>query len=96
MKKLNHPNVVKLVEVLDKDDDDVIYIVMEYVGNGSLLKAMSNKYKKPSKGTIWNYFRDILKGLLYLHEEAGVVHRDIKPENLLISNDNKIKIADFG
>jgi len=94
MKKLKHPNVVKLVEVIDQEDDDAIYLVMEYAGKHSL-QAKMKKSKIPTV-YIWNYFRDALRGLLYCHEEAGVVHRDIKPENLLITKDNRIKIADFG
>jgi len=42
------------------------------------------------------YFRDFLLGLDYIHNFANVVHRDIKPGNLLISEDNKLKLADFG
>lgn len=94
MKKLKHPNVVKLVEVIDQEDDDAIYLVMEYAGKHSL-QAKMKKSKIPAV-YIWNYFRDALRGLLYCHEEAGVVHRDIKPENLLITKENRIKIADFG
>lgn len=94
MKKLRHPNVVKLVEVLDQEGDDAIYLVMEYVGKYSVQSKI--KAGTLTQGQIWGYFRDSLLGLLYLHEKAQIVHRDIKPENLLLTRDGKVKIADFG
>jgi SNF1-activating kinase 1 len=63
LKKLNHENVVKLVEVIDQEDDDTIYIVMEYVGSESLSKKMSRE--NLSKLQVWNYFRDVILGLEY-------------------------------
>jgi len=54
----------------------------------------------PSETTLteeeaWKYFRDLTLGMEYLHYQK-IVHRDIKPSNLLLSDDNHIKIADFG
>jgi [calcium/calmodulin-dependent protein kinase] kinase len=94
LKKLDHENVVKLVEVIDQLDDDTIYIVMEYLESKSLSKELQIGPLKPAR--IWNYFRNIVIGLEYCHEVVGVIHRDIKPENLLISKNDKIKISDFG
>lgn len=94
MKKLDHPNIVKLIEVLDQPDDDTIYIVMEYVGKYSVQKKINEK--GVTSGQVWKYFRDTLLGLEYLHEVAGIVHRDIKPENLMLTKDGTVKIADFG
>jgi len=53
---------------------------------------------------IWKYFRDLMQGLQYcklktnylVHESAGVIHRDIKPENLLLDDNDRLKISDFG
>lgn len=45
---------------------------------------------------MWKYFRDLISGIHYLHESVGVIHRDIKPENLLLDDNDKLKIADFG
>ena len=74
---------MKLWEVLDQEDDDAIYLVMEYVGKYSLKKRMD--MKKLSLRDIWEYFRDAVSGLLYWHEKWGIIHRDIKPENLLLT-----------
>eukprot|EP00349_Pseudokeronopsis_sp_Brazil_P008174 CAMPEP_0202967920 /NCGR_PEP_ID=MMETSP1396-20130829/12969_1 /ASSEMBLY_ACC=CAM_ASM_000872 /TAXON_ID= /ORGANISM="Pseudokeronopsis sp., Strain Brazil" /LENGTH=163 /DNA_ID=CAMNT_0049693551 /DNA_START=1008 /DNA_END=1499 /DNA_ORIENTATION=+ len=95
MKKLDHPNIVNLVEVLDDPKVDKLYIIMEYVANGSLMRKIQ-KNKNFSVQSSWKYFRDLILGLFYLHECAGVVHRDIKPENLLIDENDRLKIADFG
>jgi serine/threonine protein kinase len=42
------------------------------------------------------YFRDLISALEYCHECASIIHRDIKPENILIDENNRIKLADFG
>lgn len=94
LKKLNHENVVKLVEVIDQKDDDTIYIVMEYVGSQSLSKKITKNQLPVAQ--VWNYFRDMILGLEYCHEVVGVVHRDIKPENLLVTKEGRVKISDFG
>lgn len=94
LKKLDHENVVRLVEVIDQEDDDTIYIVMEYVGSLSLSKKISKENIPTAQ--VWNYFRDMLLGLEYCHEVVGVIHRDIKPENLLITREGRVKISDFG
>lgn len=94
MKKVRHPNVVKLVEVLDQPNDDAIYLVMEYVGRYSVQTKLKRKTITP--GQKWSYFRDAVLGLYYCHEKAGIIHRDIKPENMLLTKDGRVKLADFG
>lgn len=64
MKKLNHENVVRLYEVLDDPTCDKLYIIMEYVKNGSLMTKLS-KSKNIQPNILWKYFRDILSGLYY-------------------------------
>lgn len=95
MKKLDHENVVRLFEVLDDPSCDKLYIIMEYVKNGSLITKLQ-KSKTLQPHNLWKYFRDLITGLNYLHECAGIIHRDIKPENLLIDDNDKLKISDFG
>uniref|UniRef100_A0A9J2PM35 calcium/calmodulin-dependent protein kinase n=1 Tax=Ascaris lumbricoides TaxID=6252 RepID=A0A9J2PM35_ASCLU len=93
LKKLNHPNVVKLVEVLDDPNDNYLYMVFELVERGSILEIPTDKPLE--EGLAWKYFRDTLQGLEYLHFQK-IVHRDIKPSNLLLSETGHVKIADFG
>uniref|UniRef100_A0AC34RF06 Protein kinase domain-containing protein n=1 Tax=Panagrolaimus sp. JU765 TaxID=591449 RepID=A0AC34RF06_9BILA len=93
LKKLSHPNVVKLVEVLDDPADNYLYMVFEYVERRSLLELPTDN--PLDEETAWKYFRDTLKGLEYLHFQK-IVHRDIKPSNLLLSETGQVKIADFG
>uniref|UniRef100_A0A0K0G023 calcium/calmodulin-dependent protein kinase n=1 Tax=Strongyloides venezuelensis TaxID=75913 RepID=A0A0K0G023_STRVS len=93
LKKLSHPNIVKLVEALDDPEDKFIYIIFELVEKGSIIEIPTDK--PLSEEDAWKYFRDTLSGLEYLHYQK-IVHRDIKPSNLLLSETGQVKIADFG
>uniref|UniRef100_A0A915MU04 calcium/calmodulin-dependent protein kinase n=1 Tax=Meloidogyne javanica TaxID=6303 RepID=A0A915MU04_MELJA len=93
LKKLAHPNVVKLVEVLDDPQDNFLYMVFEYMERRSLMELPTQN--PLNEQLAWKYFRDTLKGLEYLHYQK-IVHRDLKPSNLLLSESNSVKIADFG
>ncbi|CEF65470.1 Protein kinase domain and Serine/threonine-/dual specificity protein kinase, catalytic domain and Protein kinase-like domain-containing protein [Strongyloides ratti] len=93
LKKLSHPNIVKLVEALDDPEDKFIYIIFELVEKGSIIEIPTDKPLSENKA--WKYFRDTLSGLEYLHYQK-IVHRDIKPSNLLLSETGQVKIADFG
>eukprot|EP00826_Nyctotherus_ovalis_P035673 TRINITY_DN3081_c0_g1_i15.p2 TRINITY_DN3081_c0_g1~~TRINITY_DN3081_c0_g1_i15.p2 ORF type:complete len:207 (-),score=62.21 TRINITY_DN3081_c0_g1_i15:352-972(-) len=95
MKKMNHPNIVQLYEVIDDPDYDKLFIIMEYISGGSLSSLMKGVEPMPLE-KCWKYFRDLVYGLEYCHEVAGIIHRDIKPENLLIDKDDTLKIVDFG
>uniref|UniRef100_A0A673BD60 calcium/calmodulin-dependent protein kinase n=1 Tax=Sphaeramia orbicularis TaxID=375764 RepID=A0A673BD60_9TELE len=88
LKKLDHPNVVKLVEVLDDPSEDHLYM--------GTLAVMEVPTDKPfSEDQARFYFQDLLRGIEYLHYQR-IIHRDIKPSNLLVGEDGHIKIADFG
>jgi len=95
MKKLQHPNIIQLMEVIDSPD--TLYLVIEYAGGGELFDAIVNKgqYSEADAGKI---IKQILEAIQYVHDH-GIAHRDLKPENLLLSAEEKedcIKIADFG
>lgn len=93
MKKLNHRNVVKLVEVIDDPSSEKMYLVQEYVQHNLMeeIKATNGLSEEIAR----KYMRDLLSGLHYLHFHK-VIHRDIKPENILVSAEGVAKIADFG
>ncbi|XP_055862951.1 calcium/calmodulin-dependent protein kinase kinase 1-like isoform X3 [Biomphalaria glabrata] len=93
LKKLDHPNVVKLVEVLDDPDEDKLYLVFELVEKGEVMTVPSATPFTEELSR--SYFRDIISGIEYLHYQK-IIHRDIKPSNLLLGDDDHIKIADFG
>ncbi|XP_064024736.1 calcium/calmodulin-dependent protein kinase kinase 2 isoform X4 [Pogoniulus pusillus] len=93
LKKLDHPNVVKLVEVLDDPSEDHLYMVFELVKQGPVMEIPTLKPLSEDQARF--YFQDLIKGIEYLHYQK-IIHRDIKPSNLLVGEDGHIKIADFG
>ncbi|XP_048677487.2 calcium/calmodulin-dependent protein kinase kinase 2 isoform X3 [Caretta caretta] len=93
LKKLDHPNVVKLVEVLDDPSEDHLYMVFELVKQGPVMEVPAMKPLTEDQARF--YFQDLIKGIEYLHYQK-IIHRDIKPSNLLVGEDGHIKIADFG
>lgn len=104
MRRLDHPNIVRLHEVIEDDEKDRLYIVMEYCTRGSILEWNSSdktffiegaRASYYDEATLRHYFRGIVRGLDYLHR-LGVAHQDIKPQNILIAEDNTAKLADFG
>jgi len=92
MKKLNHPNITKILEMFE--DDDYILISMEYINGGNLFSFVK-KRRKLSEKTAKFLFRQIILGIKHIHSNK-IVHRDIKLENILIDLNNNIKICDFG
>uniref|UniRef100_A0A3B4ZH31 calcium/calmodulin-dependent protein kinase n=1 Tax=Stegastes partitus TaxID=144197 RepID=A0A3B4ZH31_9TELE len=92
LKKLDHHNVVKLVEVLDDPDEDGLHM-----GRKPFIQpVMEVPTESPlSEEQALFYFRDVVLGIEYLHYHK-IIHRDIKPSNLLLGDDGHVKIADFG
>ena len=81
MKALDHPNIVRLYEVIDDPDEDLLFMVMELVTGGDLSAPFNEKRNVPeAELRVW--LRGLTLGLEHLHL-SGVCHRDIKPENLL-------------
>ena len=92
MKKLNHPNITKILEMFE--DDDYILISMEYINGGNLFSFVK-KRRKLSEKTAKFLFKQIILGIKHMHSNK-IVHRDIKLENILIDLNNNVKICDFG
>lgn len=93
LKKLDHPNVVKLIEVLDDPMEDCLYMVFELLERGQVLEVPTEEPLDEDRAR--GYFRDVLLGLEYLHYQR-IIHRDLKPANLLLSNSGHVQIADLG
>ena len=90
--KISHPGIVTVHQL--GEDGDNVFIVMEFVEGQSLEKLLaSNAGKDPSWGL--DILAQIGVALDYAHK-SNVVHRDIKPANILIRDDGRVKIADFG
>lgn len=95
LRRLQHPNIVELIEVLYNDAKEKMYVVMEFCC-GELQEFVEKSPNRKLGADQARYFFDqLISGLLYLHSKS-VVHRDIKPGNLLISVDGTLKISDFG
>ncbi|KAM7273870.1 hypothetical protein ACFE04_028534 [Oxalis oulophora] len=93
MKRLDHPNIVSLIEVINDPTSDHLYMVLEYVeGNG--ICNVSQITERMTEKTARRYFNDIVAGVIYLHTH-NIVHGDIKPENLLLTRHGRLKIGDF-
>jgi predicted Ser/Thr protein kinase len=94
MKRLQHVNIVNLHEVIDDLNARKIFLIQEYMEGGPLM-ADAETCEPVDVSLARRYFRDILRGVCYLHSE-GIIHRDIKPQNMLLSASGTVKIADFG
>ena len=93
-KKVTHPNVVNLVEVIDDDEHHHCYLVSEIMPRGQVLPEGENVDPLPI-ATAKKYMIDLFKGLSYLHFQE-VAHRDIKPGNMLLDKHGTVKVTDFG
>lgn len=89
--RMDHPNVVP---IYDADIlADPLYLVMKYV-SGSTLKQVACRIE-PDEDWILDITKQLATGLAYIHQH-GVVHRDIKPENIILENDERPILVDFG
>lgn len=93
---LSHPNIVSIYDVgMEKiDDHDVYYIVMEYIKGNTLKDVIKEKRKLSVEETI-DYSIQIAEALEHAHKNH-IVHRDIKPHNIMITEDGRAKVTDFG
>lgn len=92
---LSHPNIVNVMDQgWNQSGIPAVFLVMELVEGQTLRELISSKGSFSVNETI-NYLSPVISALAAAHQ-IGIVHRDIKPENILISNDGRIKIADFG
>lgn len=96
MKKLRHKHIVSLYEVIDDPETEKLYLVMQYIDDGSIGSVRADyTCDRVDPIDLLSKANHILAGLQYLHAR-GIVHRDIKPENILVNKDGEAFLADFG
>lgn len=92
MRRLSHPNIVKLLEVMATKSK--IYMVMEHAKGGELFTQISRDGPL-TEPVARRYFQQLVSAVHYCHSK-GVTHRDIKPQNILLDHEGNLKVSDFG
>lgn len=92
LRRLSHPRIVQYYECIT--DANRLYIVLEYVENGSLSDIL-RKFGRLPEQLVIRYIGQVLEALEFLHARA-IIHRDIKGANVLVTKDGHVKLADFG
>src|SRR5438270_665683 len=90
LSQLNHPNICRIHDYIAGDDVDVL--VLELIEGRTLTAAVVNGLSRSEKLRIAT---DIARVLVVAHR-AGIIHRDLKPENVMLSEQNEVKVLDFG
>jgi eukaryotic-like serine/threonine-protein kinase len=90
--QLSHPNVVSVYD--QGSDGHHLYLAMEYVRGRTLRHLLTERGKLSPRESL-DIIESVLAGLAAAHQ-AGIVHRDVKPENVLLAEDGRVKVADFG
>ncbi|WP_116950548.1 Stk1 family PASTA domain-containing Ser/Thr kinase [Jiangella endophytica] len=90
--QLSDPNVVNVFD--QGEDDGAVYLAMEYI-HGRTLRDVLHERGRLGADLALEVAESVLSALAAAHR-AGIVHRDVKPENVLVGNDGRVKVADFG
>ena len=93
--QLNHPTLVKMKEVIRNSDN--LYMILELVDQdlGKMVRSMRKSGTSFSEQQVRDIMYQLVIGVEYIHKN-GFFHRDLKPDNILITDDLKVKISDFG
>src|SRR5579871_80891 len=89
---LNHPNIVSIYD--RGEAEETYYIAMEFLDGRTLKELIVSRGPAPVNVAV-EYARQILSALRFAHRH-GIVHRDIKPHNVLVDNEGRVKVTDFG
>ena len=90
--RLSHPHVVGVFD--QGDDDGTLFLAMEYVPGHTLRDLIRKEAPMPPAKAL-SMIEPVLSALAAAHA-AGLIHRDVKPENVLLADDGRVKVADFG
>ena len=94
MYKLNHPHVIRLINHFE--DDEKFYLIMPYASKGQLYSLLRRQVRFDQR-TAAQYMREVLEAVRYIHSfSPKIIHRDIKPENLLLDENYRVLLSDFG
>ncbi|CDW90587.1 protein kinase domain containing protein [Stylonychia lemnae] len=96
LRRLDSPNIVKYYETYE--DEEYVYLVMEYCPGGELFDLISQKLEKSKKfkeKEAAELMQKLFKAVSHVHSQ-GIAHRDIKPENIMIGREGELKLIDFG
>lgn len=93
MARLNHPSIISVYD-FGEMEDGTLYFVMEFIEGKDVAQMVTRQGRLSSKQAM-AITAHVCDALQYAHEN-GVVHRDIKPANIMVSNDGRVKVADFG
>jgi serine/threonine protein kinase len=93
--KLDHPNIIKIHDI--GEEEGIYHIVMEFINGRSLRDIIEERESvvQVDIDYMLKIFLDICEALNYAHQKR-VIHRDIKPDNIMITNEGRIKVMDFG
>lgn len=94
LKKLSHPNLPSIVDIIDTEDD--FFIVMDFIEGNSLEDYIQEK-KRLSQEEVVSYALQLGSVLKYLHEQTPpIIYRDLKPSNIMRKSDGTVMLVDFG
>ena len=94
LKKLSHPNLPSIIDVIDSDDSFII--IMDYVEGNSLNKDLEEYGAQPQEYVI-QWAKQLCDVLGYLHtRQPAIIYRDMKPANIMLKPDGNVTLIDFG
>lgn len=95
LRKLHHKNIVEVSDLFEFEGSH--YIVMEYIHGRTLSDIIKRETGSIQRKRAINLFKQMLEGVAYIHNQPKtIIHRDIKPLNILVTEDDTVKISDFG